>query len=153
LFIGILRQPDSVAGRTLARYGIDAEGFRQDLSQAMGIEADDTPGRDTLHSLIDDLPDSVLTAAQLMLEQLKFFPPPVVPFPREPGQIRAMPGTFVRDPQGQFRDGHRSSSRNEDSARIFETSHIFRGIEITVTERMQLSDDGKVLSYSASIRG
>ncbi len=153
LFLGVLRQTDSVASRTLSKYGIDPEKFRQGLSQSSGIETEETPSRGTLHSLIDDLPDSVLTAAQLMLEQLKFFPPPVVPFPRESGEIRGMTATVVRDPQGRVRDGHRSSSRNEDSARIFETSHIFRGIEITVMERMQLSDDGKVLSYSASIRG
>jgi hypothetical protein len=86
-----------------------------------------------------------------MLEQLKFFPPPVMP--RGPGEFRGMAGTSVRDAQGRLRDGHRSSSRTEDNARIFETSHIFRGIEITVTQRMQLSNDGHALSYSASIRG
>jgi hypothetical protein len=64
-----------------------------------------------------------------------------------------MTASGVRDQQGRVRDGQRSSSRTEDGARISETSHIFRGIEITVTQRMQLSDDGKVLSYSISIRG
>jgi hypothetical protein len=153
LFLGVLRQTDSVAGRTLARYGIDLEGFRQDLSQRKRVETADTPDRGTLHSLIDDLPAALLSPAQLMLEQLKFFPPPVLPFPREPGEVRGMAATVVRDPDARVRDGHRSSSRTEDGARIFETSHIFRGIEITVTQRMQLSDDGQVLSYSASIRG
>lgn len=32
VFLGVLRQTDSVAARTLARYGIDPEGFRQELS-------------------------------------------------------------------------------------------------------------------------
>jgi hypothetical protein len=153
LFLAVLRQTDSVAGRTLATYGIDPEGFRQELSQASGIETGDPPNRATLHSLIDDLPDNLISTAQLALEQFKFFPPPPMSFPREPGQIRMMTASSVRDQQGQVRDGHRSTSRTEDGARISETSHIFRGIEITVTQRMQLSDDGKVLSYSISIRG
>jgi len=153
VFLGVLRQTDSVAARTLARYGFDPEGFRQELSQASRIETEDPPNRDTLHSLIVDLPDGALTAAQLMLEQLKFFPPAVMPFPRERGEIRGMTSTVVRDAQGNLRDGHRASSRTEDGARVFEAIHVFRGIVITVTERMQLSDDGKVLSYSASIRG
>ena len=152
LFLAVLRQTNSVAGRTLATYGIDPEGFRRDLSQASRIETGDPPNRAALHSLIDDLPDNVISPAQLALEQFKFFPPPI-PFPREPKEIRMMTASGVRDQQGRVRDGQRSSSRTEDGARISETSHIFRGIEITVTQRMQLSDDGKVLSYSISIRG
>jgi hypothetical protein len=65
----------------------------------------------------------------------------------------AVAGSGVRGPDGVIRDGHRSSSRSEDGVRIYETSHIYRGIEISVRQRFQLSDDGKILSYSQEIRG
>ena len=49
LFLAVLRQTNSVAGRTLATYGIDPEGFRRELSQASRIETGDPPNRATLH--------------------------------------------------------------------------------------------------------
>jgi hypothetical protein len=57
------------------------------------------------------------------------------------------------DTHGNLRDGHYYTSRTEDGVRIFETRHVYRGIEITFSQRMQLSDDGKTLSYSEEIRG
>jgi hypothetical protein len=57
------------------------------------------------------------------------------------------------NPYGEVRDGLSSTSRTENGARVHETRHTFRGIEITISQRMELSDDGKTLLYSEQIHG
>jgi hypothetical protein len=70
------------------------------------------------------------------------------------GTLKSVMATGSRfDTHGNLRDGHYYTSRTEDGVRIFETRHVYRGIEITFSQRMQLSDDGKTLSYSEEIRG
>ena len=70
------------------------------------------------------------------------------------GTLKSVMSAGTRfDIHGNLRDGHFSTSRTEDGGRILETRHVYRGIEITLSQRMQLSDDGKTLSYSEEIRG
>jgi hypothetical protein len=91
-----------------------------------------------------------------MLENLKFFPglasvPPSLPGGGTLKSVMSAGSGF--DTHGNLQDGHSYTSRTEDGARIFETRHVYRGIEITLSQRRQLGDDGKTLSYSEEIRG
>jgi ATP-dependent Clp protease ATP-binding subunit ClpA len=54
---------------------------------------------------------------------------------------------------GQMGHSRRTSSRMEDGVYVTETRQMFAGHEITLIERMQVKDGGKVLHYSQEIRG
>ena len=53
----------------------------------------------------------------------------------------------------QLPDGHYSSGRFEDGATVIETHRFYHGHEITIIERLRMSEDGKTLVYSQEIEG
>jgi hypothetical protein len=151
-----MHDPDSPVTQLLRRYGIGREQMRQELASGKPLEPDVPPSREMLHTIVDELPENSLAAALAMLENFKFFPrlASVPPSLGGGGTLKSvMLAGSGFDTHGNLRDGHSSTSRTEDGVRIFETRHLYRGIEITLSQRMQLSDDGKTLSYSEEIRG
>jgi hypothetical protein len=69
------------------------------------------------------------------------------------GAVGGSGGSWTTDSQGRLRDGSFSSGRIEDGARVTETHRFFQGYEITLIERLRMTEDGKTLSYSQEIHG
>ena len=156
LLMGLMHDPDSPVTQLLRRYGIGRAQMRLELASGKPLEPDVPPSREMLHTIVDELPENSLAPALAMLENFKFFPrvAAVPPSVVGGGTFKSVMSAGTRfDIHGNLRDGHFSTSRIEDGARILETRHVYRGIEITFSQRMQLSDDGKTLSYSEEIRG
>jgi len=93
--------------------------------------------REELHRLIDTLPEAVLEQAKGILDHLQTWPPPP---PLEIDRIRH-----------QQRD--RLRRYHEEGNAVRETHHFHEGIEITITERMRLGENGKALIYKNEIVG
>ncbi len=164
LLLALLTEGGSNVTGILQKFGIDRESVsRSRLTQASAPP----PDRESLRSLIDHLPEQAVKPAKQMLERFQTFPP--VPPPRiaelqkemhdkaraalKPGTGMIGGGTWVRDAQGGIREGTYSSSRFEDGSEVVETHRFRAGVEITLIERLRLSDDGKRLSYSQEISG
>src|SRR5512140_279484 len=127
--------------------------------------------REDLHALVDSVPEPALPAAKHVLENLQVWPaqPPVPEriariqeearrratpgLPRGPGLGGGFGGNWQVGAEGEVKEGRYSSSRVEDGAVVVETHHFHRGHEITVIERLRLSEDGKTLSFSQIITG
>ena len=69
------------------------------------------------------------------------------------GMVGGGGGTWSADSQGRLRDGTFSFGRLENGARVTETHRFFQGHEITIIERLRISEEGKMLSYSQEIHG
>jgi len=54
---------------------------------------------------------------------------------------------------GGWQEGQFSSTRMENGTMIFETRRIHKGHQITLIERVRVSDDGKTLHYSQELLG
>jgi hypothetical protein len=54
---------------------------------------------------------------------------------------------------GRVRNGHHSFGYPENGAVVRETHHFHEGVEITITERMRLGENGKALIYANAIEG
>jgi Clp amino terminal domain, pathogenicity island component len=164
LLLGVVREHTCVAARILQRYGIGRERVWSEVAQG-GTAADsatsqEPPARDSLHALVNTLPDGALQHAKRMLEHLHVWPPSAPLRERmskgfRPGAVTASGafGGWTSGPGGEVEDGDFSSTRVEDGAVVVETHRIHRGHEITLIERLRLSEDGKTLAYSQEIHG
>ncbi len=176
LLLGLLGETSCPAARILQKYGIDRERVWREVAQARpGVAravttgGEDTPGRDRLHALVNSLPHGALEHARNILQDLQTWPPQP---PEEIARIRELMeqhmkqglppgarmdrgggGSWSTDTKGEIQDGYFSATRVEDGAAVFETHRFHRGHEITVLERLRLSDDGKTLAYSLEIHG
>jgi hypothetical protein len=125
--------------------------------------------REELHRLVDTLPEAALEPAEKALQHFQIWPrqpPQKMEEMREAHRerfLRSMrPGTVGSaggggshsiGREGRIENGRFSSSRWEDKTAVRETLHFHKGHEISVTERLRLDDDGKVLFYSSEIVG
>jgi len=125
--------------------------------------------REELHQLVDTLPEAAVEPAKQSLQHFQIWPP------QPPPEIERMqrehqermrrgmrPGTggtgggggsYSTGSGGRIEDGHFSFTRSEDGANVIETHHFHEGHEITVTERLRMNDDGKMLIYANEIVG
>ena len=125
--------------------------------------------RDELYRLIDTLPEAALEHAKGMLDRLQTWPPqppPEIDRIRRQQQERmhqvARPGfamasgsggSYTLGAGGHVRNGHHSFGYPENGAAVRETHHFYEGLEITITERMRLGENGKTLIYDNAIVG
>ena len=175
LLLGLLREP-TIASRILESRGITLEGARREIAKS-GVPADLGPltpeeaaaERETLCSLIASLPDDALRRARGMLQHLQMFPGHRPPIPPSIGTLRQRmldrtgPGSgflgsgggggWKRDEKGAIQEGHFSCSGRENGVMVFETRRFHKGHQITLIEKLRVSDDGKMLNYSQELRG
>jgi hypothetical protein len=62
-------------------------------------------------------------------------------------------GSYRLGAGGHVRNGHHSFGYPENGAAVRETHHFHEGLEITITERMRLGENGKKLIYDNAIVG
>jgi hypothetical protein len=62
-------------------------------------------------------------------------------------------GSYSVGSGGRVQNGHFSFTRSEDKTTVVETHHFHEGHEITITERLRMNDDGKMLIYANEIVG
>ena len=129
------------------------------------------PSRETLHELVDKLPEPAFEMTERMLKNYQTWPPkpPMTVekmrrrvdemrrnqtqesgVTRGKGLIRGYSGSGGTDPSG---DGTSSMTTMDDSDVVNFEVRIFRGHRLEIEERLYLSDDGKLLRYSQQISG
>src|ERR1700730_7554442 len=125
--------------------------------------------REELHRLVDTLPEAALEPAEKALQHFQIWPrlppPEVERMQREHHErmLRSMrPGTvgtsggggsYSVGTGGQIENGRFSFTRSEEKTSVIETHHFHQGHEITITERLRMDDDGKMLIYATEIVG
>jgi hypothetical protein len=158
LLLGILRESDCLAARLLIETGVQLERIREELrkttpSSERSPEIDLPPAdHPSIHALVDQLPEQVLSRVKWML--YRFMAQPSIPWPMssafgDPAQMAVL----RRDEEGKMKDGRVSSTRHEEGAIVVETHQLLRGHQVSTTERFRMSDDGKMLSYSHAVVG
>jgi len=151
LLLGLMRESEPVTA-LLEKHGIDRDKVLQEIPPEAEPEQ---PNRESLHALVDKLPEIAFGRAKRLLENIQNWPP--VPASKMPGLPDTLPGVMGGFGWGGGRaraDGwRRSSTRMEDGAEVFETQHFYRGHEITLIERYRISEDGRKLTYSQEING
>jgi len=129
------------------------------------------PNRESLHELIDTLPDAALESAQRVLQNYQTWPPtPPIDvekmrkrvdelFRRRGEEGAALTGTgFVGARAGGsgFKpdgDGMASMSTTEGQTLVTLEIQVFRGHRLEIEERLRLSEDKKSLVYTQQIKG
>jgi hypothetical protein len=129
------------------------------------------PNRESLHELIDTLPEAALESAERVLQTYQTWPPKppidveemrkrVDELFRERGkELAARTGTGFRNSHiglGSFKpdgDGIASMSTSEGETLVTLEIHIIRGHRLEIEERLRLSEDKKSLVYSQQIKG
>ena len=129
------------------------------------------PNRESLHELIDTLPEAALESAERVLQNYQIWPPkPPIDvekmrkrvdelFSRRGEELAARTGAaFVgaRTGGGSFKadgDGMASMSTSEGETLVTLEIHIFRGYRLEIEERLRLSEDKKLLVYTQQIKG
>ena len=168
LFLGLLREGGSLLARLSREHGIEIEAVRQQVSNSdthfkTANPPDDSPvDRNTLRGLIDSLPEAALMAARNTLMRMQTWPPELSPHladlrrQRErlglTGSMGGITDAWTSGAGGRH-EGSRFRSYTEDGALIRESSIVFQGHEITLMERLKMSEDAKQLSYSQQLRG
>ena len=167
LLLGFLREPTS-ASRLLESLGVTIEGVRQEIAKS-GVAADPKPltppnpltpeeaaaEREVLRSLIESLPDDALRQAHAILEHARTTPSRGMLGLTGFAEIRRrmLDRKGQRGVVGGWQEGQFSSTRMENGTMIFETRRIHKGHQITLIERVRVSDDGKTLHYSQELLG
>jgi len=125
--------------------------------------------RNELHRLVDTLPDEVLEPVQRVLERLQTWPPPTPPeverirqenLERMGHSIRqgrcgtsGESGHYSFGADGKIEGGCFSQNYWEDKTEVSVAHRFHAGHELTITERLWLENDAKVLVYSQEILG
>jgi len=158
LLLGILRESDCLAARLLIEMGVQLERVREELKKTIpdreshseiGLPVADRP---SIHALVDQLPEQVLSRVRWML--YRFMAQPTIPWPMSSAfGDHAQMAALRRDEEGKMKDGRVSSTRHEEGAIVVETHQLLNGHQVSTTERYRLSDDGKTLSYSHEVVG
>ncbi len=119
--------------------------------------------RETLHRLVDTLPEGALEPAKRTLEHLQVWPPQ--PPPEVERMRREMgaqgfrggcvgSGSYFLDPDRKMKGGSMSSSHAEpDGTLIFQTRRFLQGHEVRIEERMRVPEGAGKLVYSHDIVG
>ena len=129
------------------------------------------PNRESLHELIDRLPEAALESTQRVLQSYQTWPPkPPIEvekmrkrvdelFRRRSeewaahagtGSMSARSGTGLFKPDG---DGMASMSTSEGETLVTLKIQLFRGHKLEFEERLRLSEDKKLLLYTQQIKG
>jgi len=129
------------------------------------------PNRESLHELIDTLPEAALESAERVLQNYQIWPPkPPIDvekmrkrvdelFSRRGQELAARTGAgfaTARTGSGSFKadgDGMASMSTSEGETSVTLEIHIFRGYRLEMEERLRLSEDKKLLVYTQQIKG
>jgi hypothetical protein len=129
------------------------------------------PTRESLHQLIDTLPEAALESAERVLRNYQTWPPePSIAveemrkrvdelFRKRGEEWAARTGKGFAGSshgRGSFRsdgDGSASMSTSEGQTLVTLEIHVFRGHRLEIEERLCLSDDKKSLLYSQQIKG
>ena len=130
------------------------------------------PTRESLHELIDTLPEAALESAERVLQNYQAWPPkPPIDvemmrkrveerFRRKGGEewaARTAAGfATARTGGGSFKpdgDGMASMSTSEGEASVTLEIHLFRGHRLEIEKRLRLSEDKELLVYSQQIKG
>ena len=161
LLLGLLREPTS-ASRILESLGVTIESAREEIAKSV-VSADPKPltpeeaaaEREALRSMIESLPDDALRRTRSVLEHARTAPGRGMLGLTGFGDIRRR--MLERMGQmgvgGGWQEGHFSSTRMENGTMIFETRRIHKGHQITLIEKVRVSDDGKTLHYSQELLG
>ena len=145
LLLGILREEGSLAAQVLKDAGAHLQSIREALAKdpARSEPASATADRPEIHALIDELPESSLGLVKMMMDRMAGGRLPLVSTHQE----------MQRDTEGKIREGRFTSFRQENGAIVVETQQFLHGHQISLTERLQVSEDGKTLTYSQEIVG
>jgi Clp amino terminal domain, pathogenicity island component len=151
LLTGVLKETECRAAHILEEHGVN----RKRVLDEIGLRK--SPGNgspstcQTLNTLVATLPEAAVQQAYAALTHLEVRPR----HPRQESLRNAALFGEMRgaDPQDRFYDGRVSSSYLENGASVTETHGFFQGHEITMIERVRISDDHKILRYSQEIRG
>jgi hypothetical protein len=146
LLLGLMRESKTIAA-LLEKHGIDREKLPREIPPE---PEQDLPDRQSLHALIDKLPETAFRRAKRRLEHMQNWPP--IPSPGPP-EAPGVGGGFARTAALPAYGWRRCSTRTEDGTEVFETQHFHRGHEVTLIERYRMSEDGRKLAYSQEIRG
>ena len=128
------------------------------------------PNRESLHKLIDTLPEAALESAERVLQNYQTWPlkPPIDVekmrkrvdelFSRRGEELVARTGGFVSARIGRRSfnadgDGMASMSTSEGETLVTLEIHIFRSYRLEIEERLRLSEDKKLLVYTQQIKG
>jgi hypothetical protein len=129
------------------------------------------PNRESLHELIDALPEAALESAERVLQNYQTWPPkPPIDvenmrkrvdelFRKRGEEWAARTGTGLRSwhiGSGSFKpdgDGMASMRTSEGETSVTLEIHLFRGHRLEIEERLRLSEDKKSLVYTQQIKG
>jgi hypothetical protein len=127
------------------------------------------PNRESLHELIDTLPEAALESAERVLQNHQAWPPkPPIDVEmmrkrveerfRRRGEEWAAGAGFatVRTGGGSFKgdgDGMASMSTSEGETSVTLEIHLFRCHRLEIEKRLRLSEDKKSLLYALQIKG
>ena len=128
------------------------------------------PNRESLHELIDTLPEAALESAERVLRNYQTWPPTPLDvenmrqrvdelFRQRVEERAAHTGTgFIssRTSGGIFKpdgDGMASMSTSEGQTLVTLEIHLFQGHRLEIEKRLRLSDDKKSLVYTQQIKG
>src|SRR5437762_3399313 len=117
---------------------------------------EDMSERETLHKLIDTLPDGALVHTRTVLQDLQVWPPQPSPEAlrgRIGGGGGGGRGSWSTGPEDQDREGHFSHSWSEGDAHIQETRYFKAGHELKVVGRVRFHAEGLKLVYRQQIYG
>lgn len=150
IILGILKEPACGAARALEEMGATADALREAVAKKPIVPLEEVD-RSTLHELVDKLPEESLRWAKLMLDHTQERKRADL---MERGfQMQTGVAALRRDTAGKVTDGRFSSTRHEKDELVIETHHFYRTHQISITERIHLSEDGKRLSFSQEVVG
>jgi len=129
------------------------------------------PNRESLHELIDTLPEAALESAERVLQNYQIWPPkPPIDvekmrkrvdelFSRRGQELAARTGAgfaTARTGSGSFKadgEGMASMSTSEGETLVTLEIHIFRGHRLEIEEQLRPSEGKKLLLYALQIKG
>jgi hypothetical protein len=129
------------------------------------------PSRESLHELIDTLPEAALESAERVLQNYQTWPPkPPIDvemmrqrvdelFRKRGGEMAARTAIGFRSSHiggGSFNpdgDGMASMRTSEGETSVTLEIHLYRGHRLEIEERMLISEDKKSLLYTQQIKG
>jgi hypothetical protein len=170
LLASLLGEADAPAVVALAGLGVTRQRVLDDMvAQRVTVRGVAPPTREALKQRviewIDRLPDDALDPVEMMVDGAERHqlgnsarhpdlpePEPGRPLSEEPPWTFRMPPAFAAFKQNRA-VSTRSSSSTEGDAHVFTTRRSVHGHEITTTERFQVNEDGRTISYSQEVRG
>jgi len=157
MLIGLLREP-SRAAELLVGHGVTLERAREAASAVPKAAPGETPEPDTatrasLHQMLDALPeDKLLQAVSALLHTRQARPP--IPSRLTEARERMIESLRAFGGTGMIGGGPMAAAMMAGQRETTIESHRFHhGHEITLIERLRLSDDGKTLHIAIEVRG